>query len=339
MRVFIIIAILVLAVPVCAEILFQDDFEYQVDRDDPGDADDFADVGPWDAVKAENAADGGSGQQGGAGYLYTVTSISGFSGSFPGTNSTRVLCMEGLAETFGYQTDFYLHIGGSTPNEIPGDVWFQFWIYINYHGDELSQIPARFKFLYPSNDGYGSNSDKWLWWIGANSHEPDNEWAPTSGIGNPSEGHAFIFIRDHKSGNPYYTEYTAGPEKIGQTDTSEYIVRNTWYLVKIHFDTSVSSGCKYEAWLTPQGGETTKVAEWIGGVTPNFTWTQTSPGGHETLRMPTTWPGQDTASERTDAWVYMDDFVMAENESDLPTYATDVRGSSKISLSGAILGQ
>ena len=48
--------------------------------------------------------------------------------------------------------------------------------------------------------------------------------------------------------------------KLGQTSLEERIVANRWTLVKLHFDTSRTSA-QYEAWLTPLGGKTVKVAE------------------------------------------------------------------------------
>ena len=65
-------------------------------------------------------------------------------------------------------------------------------------------------------------------------------------------------------------------------------------------------------WTKPVGGEFTKVADWIGGVTANFTWPITS-SGHKAMRWPTT-------VNTYDGWMYYDDFVIATTEADLPTY-------------------
>jgi hypothetical protein len=109
--------------------------------------------------------------------------------------------------------------------------------------------------------------------------------------------------------------------KLGQTDISEYIQPNRWTLVKLHFDTSTTSGA-YEAWIKPQGGEWIKVAEWIDGVTPDFSWTIPAEivGGHNVLRIPTT-------VDTYDSWLYLDDFVIAASESDLPVYGDISDGS------------
>ena len=74
------------------------------------------------------------------------------------------------------------------------------------------------------------------------------------------------------------------------------------------FGSSTTIG-RYEAWLRPLGGGFTQVASWLGGVTPDFTWDipPEQVGGHAT-----------NGSE--DAWLYLDDFAIAESEADLPSY-------------------
>jgi len=95
---------------------------------------------------------------------------------------------------------------------------------------------------------------------------------------------------------------------------TEWVKRNRWTLVKMHFNTTRTSGNSWEAWVRPYGGAWTKVSEWIGGQTPGFTWDipSASVGGHRVLRMPSTVNGN--------YWMYMDDFVIATSEEDLPNY-------------------
>ena len=95
---------------------------------------------------------------------------------------------------------------------------------------------------------------------------------------------------------------------------------NRWTLVKMHFNTTNTTGNSWEMWLKPYGGGWTKVSEFIGGRTPNFSWNipSASVGGHRVLRMPTTVGGP--TSQWYDYWMYMDDFVMATTEGDLPVY-------------------
>jgi hypothetical protein len=58
-----------------------------------------------------------------------------------------------------------------------------------------------------------------------------------------------------------------------------------------------------------------KVAEWIDGNTPYFSWDIPSDGigGHRVFRIPTT-------MDDFDSWIYLDDFAMATSEADLPVY-------------------
>lgn len=294
-----------------ATVSFYDGFEYVVDRN--GDAnsayDTFTTQGGWHHVKGENLPNNS-----GKGFLYTVNQIPGYSGSFPGRNSNTVLAMESLPASLGMQTDYYLQFGsGQVANEVPGNVWFQFWIYPNHYddptnqNDQLSLFENRFKFIYPCDGGYPcqDGSIKWLTTLGFTTGEP--YWA------NQDNTELFITTMD-----PYATEvnYELAPpydaHKIGQTDVSENITPNRWTLVKIHYDTTTVSGT-FEAWMKPMGGEWVKVAEWIDGVTPNFSWRLNEIGGHRLFRMPTT-------VDDHDSWIYMDDFAMATSESDLPVY-------------------
>ncbi|MCA9617652.1 MAG: hypothetical protein KC731_01435 [Myxococcales bacterium] len=288
--------------------LFFDDFEYEVPATaDPQNLARFQSAG-WATAKAINV----TGSHGGN--LYTAESIEGYAGSFPGVASNRVLCINSLAGTLGLQTDFYLQLGdGVTTDALPGDVWIQFWIYPNRVGAEQTGFHSREKFLYPCDGPYPCSTNKWLWMLSSSSYEPQNLAT--------SDGNAFIVSRDNTVGTVDYA--LAAPEnvsKIGQTDTSEWIAPNRWTLVKIHYDTSTTIG-RYEAWLRPLGGGFTQVASWLGGVTPDFTWDipPEQVGGHRMLRMPTTMPANATNGSE-DAWLYLDDFAIAESEADLPSY-------------------
>ncbi|MCK4816889.1 hypothetical protein KA005_14055, partial [bacterium] len=88
-------------------------------------------------------------------------------------------------------------------------------------------------------------------------------------------------------------------------------------LVKVHLDTSTSSG-RFESWLKPLGGDWVKVVDWVDGQN-GLSWTVASPGGHRVFRMPTT-IGRATRTDLYDSWMYLDDFTMANSESDLPVY-------------------
>lgn len=290
-----------------AQLLFLDTFEYSATRGASNTPSIFQQQGGWDGAKHNST-----------GYLYTTPSIPGYAGQLPGINSTNVLVIESLAGSSHSQTDFYLQYGNPEnagyDDHVPGNVWFQFWIYPARSGNQQTGFHSREKFIYPCASAYPCNSGKWLWMLGNASYEPYN-----STITN---GNAYIFSRDNQVGTVSYSladEWNAS--KIGQTNINEYIAANRWTLVKIHYDTSGANG-SYEAWLRPLGGNWTKVAEWIGGVTPNFTWTipAAHQGGHRAIRMPTTLPAANSAGTE-DAWIYMDDFAISTTESSLPVYS------------------
>ena len=298
--------------------MFFDDFEYAVGRSDVNAATIFQQQGRWTGAKTEQ-----SNSSGANGWLYTATGVPGYSGAFPGGSSSRVLAIEARPGSEGFQTDFYLEYGdGENPaynNWIPGNVWFQFWIYINYSGDQLSLVDARNKFIYPCNGSYPCQTGKWLIGLIDNSYEPF--WVS---LGSPSSSGAFfmnaantfagISVVTNTNAQSYDDRY-----KLGQTNISERVAINRWTLVKIHVDTSTPSA-RYEAWMRPLGGAWVKVVEWIDGVTPGFSWTVSDAhvGGHRTFRMPSTM-GRASGSGY-DSWYYMDDFAMARSESGLPIY-------------------
>ncbi|MCU7806740.1 MAG: PKD domain-containing protein [Candidatus Thiodiazotropha sp. (ex Semelilucina semeliformis)] len=296
-------------------VTFYDDFQYNVARtnssDPTGVNNPFTSQGGWSRVKSENITGSHNG------YLYTVNQIPGYGGSFPGRNSTSVLAIEARPGSMGSQTDFYLQFGDENAplNTVPGNVWFQFWMYSNRYddptsqNDQLSAYDGRFKFIYPCNGPYPCQQGQinWLNCMGYTTGEPF--WA------NQVNTEVFMTNID-----PYNTnvDYQLAPEwnqfKLGQTDVSENVTPNRWTLVKIHYDTSTTSGT-FEAWMKPLGGQWVKVAEWINGQTPNFSWTIPAGdvGGHRVFRMPTTMDDHDS-------WMYIDDFAMATSEADLPVY-------------------
>jgi PKD repeat protein len=314
-----------------SDMLFSDNFEYRVDRNEsafyPSGVDNpFHNTGGWTAAKAVNVT--GSHY----GYLYTTMQIPGYAGVFPGDNPTgRVLVVEARAGSMCStsdpicQTDFWLQYGDSAPGTIPADVWFQFWIYSNRYNDptdqndQISAYANRSKFLYPCNDvdGYpcenqeeGNLGLKWLFTLGHTTGEP--YWA------NDDITEVFMTTVDPYNHSINFQGPNTEPGnrfKIGQNDVSDNIRPHRWTLVKLHFDTSGTQGI-YEAWIKPLGGSWLQVADWRGGVTADFTWPLTDvggAGGHKVLRMPTT-------IDDYDSWIYLDDFVMAASENGLPEY-------------------
>lgn len=295
--------------PPAPEPLFIDNFNYVADMNDIDVRNAFIANG-WNSCKSMPWAPGAKGKLG------TVTSIPGFPGNFP-SGSPRVLALHALPiDQNG--TDFYLQYGGegatAIPETIPGDVWFQFWIYINRFGDEMSQIDGRNKFLYVCNGNYPCQNAKWMLSIGSSSREPHVR------ILRPDEGAFLQFAPNTQVATIAHT-YATAPEnqwKLGQQNVDTYIRMNEWTKVKVHYDTSTASG-KVEAWLQRRGSFEIKVAEWIDGVTPGFTW-RINPehiGGHKTLRMPTVF-GPSALNYPVNTFMYMDQFVFASSEEALP---------------------
>jgi hypothetical protein len=301
------IALLLLESSARARVVFSDRFEYAVSRSDQNAAQVFVQNG-WSHAKTQQ---GGRGN----GYLYTVTSIPGFSGTFPGTNSSRVLALEAKPVTLGGQTDFYLQFGSeNTPEMIPGNVWFQFWIYPQNHAasGQTSLRGNRNKFLYVTNDTYPSHSHKWMIEEKCNSGNPLNQY-DCPGVRpwltlRQTDGVSHISYT-----GPGSDDGNARSDELGMQNTAETLVVNRWTLVKMHLDTSTTAG-RWRVWLKPQGGQFVQVANWQHGV-GGLVWTIPADvvGGHRMLRMPTT--------VNDDYWYYMDDFVMATTEGDLPVYA------------------
>ncbi len=294
------------------EYLFFDGFEYAVSRDNnAGSGNPFVEQGGWSNVKSENL----TGSH--AGFLYTVDHIPGYDGQFPGMRSDRVLAIEARPGSFGSQTDFYLQLDlPGPPSEISnGDIWFQFWIYPNYHddindeNDQLSKFSHRFKFIYPCKNSYPCSQGNltWLNTLGTLSSEP--HWYKRS------DSTLFITTVDPFAEDIRYLKAEEWNQfKISQSDVSEFIAPNRWTLVRLHYDTSSNSGV-FEAWLRPMEGKWTKVAEWIDGKTDDFEWRipENAIGGHKTFRMPTT-------LDDFDSWLYVDDFTVTSSQDTLPEY-------------------
>ncbi|GIX04881.1 MAG: hypothetical protein KatS3mg114_0750 [Planctomycetaceae bacterium] len=310
------------------KLIFRDNFEYEVQRDEVNPQPAFLTIGKWSGIKAINA-----GRNTAGGYLYTVDRIPGYSGAFPGHDSKRVLVIEGRPGSTQTQTDFWLRFGDAAgpPDQVPADVWFQFWIYLNHYDDprdkedQLSGI-THGKFLYPSVDGNYPTHPRWLFTIQQSTVLllKDEDQPRTLTANSPQE---FFFRNQFVMRDTVLAKMTKLPDwdcfKLGNTSGDDRVVANKWYLVKLHFDTSRTSG-RYEGWLQPLGGKTVKFAEFIDGVTPNFTFKipEDKIGGHKVVSMPTTLgdfvPGR--TKNNKDCWIYLDDFAIADSEEALPKY-------------------
>jgi hypothetical protein len=290
-----------------APIIF-DPFETPIARTQTDKATPFRAAG-WDGVK-----------DGVNCFLHTVTSIPGYSGPFPGGGS-RVLLIEARPSLSQSQTDCYLQLGNeNTAEKLPGSVWFQFWVYPQNHAasGQLSLHRNRGKFLYVTNATYPSHSHKWMIETTCTSANPLNLFADTNCPG------PMPFMNIRQTDGVSTINYT-GPnaengrsDQIGYTSVAETLVPNRWSLIKMHFDTSTTSG-RWRVWIKPMGGRFVQVANWQHGV-GGLVWTIPADqvGGHRTLRMPTTSSGTQAPWE--DYWMYLDDFTVAASEGALKVY-------------------
>ena len=308
------------------ERLAHDPFEYVVERDKPGASALFAEHGPWNGAKTYQ-----DGRTGAKGYVYTTDTIPGHAARFPGRNSKRVLCLEALPHKLRGQTDFYLQYGSQKGplGQVPANVWFQFWIYINRSGRQVSDIVGG-KFIYPSRDGVypatNRNSQRgncyhWLFSLSSWSKEP-------FGV-KGAKGQGFFANRPPNADFKAASEYPTNRDKLGPNvgKASGFTLNpNRWYLVKVHIDTSGKSFLvpagqgAYEVWMRQKDQPWIKTSEWLGGKTRNFTWPllPQASDGNKTFRIPTTVGG--TTRNWANYWVYLDDFTVATREASLPVY-------------------
>lgn len=288
------------AAPTPGDVVFEHRFEQDISRSDPNAAQLWLTTG-WSHVKTSQTP--GSGARG---FLYTTSTVPGYTGPLPG-GGQRVAVIE--AQGAGGQTDFYFGLGSEAhpANTIPGDVWFQWWEYVA----PGSRFGTRDKWLYPCNTGYGCHSHLWMFMKSCLTYLSSGH-AP---LGCPSAG-TFGVVRQ-SDGVSFIENTTGDPDargNFGPQNTSVYMEPGRWNLIKIHFDTTNGASGKFEMWIKPMGGQFTKVADWVGGVTPGFTWTipAASVGGHRVLRFPST--------VDNDFIVYMDDFMIARTEAALRQY-------------------
>lgn len=287
------------------DVIIDARFEENISRTDPNAAQLFLNTGIWSHVKTQQNSSGAHG------YLYTSTTVPGYSGTLPG-GGQRVLVVEALPLTLNGQTDFYLGYGSDVgpANVIPGDVWFQWW---EWQTPE-SRIGSRDKWLYPCNSGYGCHSHLWMFMRSCLTYLASGD-AP-HGCGPGGNGGAFGVNRQ-SDGVSFIENTTGDPDargNIGPQAMSPYLQPGRWNLVKVHFNTNNANSGVFEMWIKPQDGQFVKVADWKGGITPGFTWTipPASVGGHRVIRFPTTVDNNFT--------IYMDDFMMTRTEAALRVY-------------------
>lgn len=310
--------------------LFFDDFNYAVSRGssgvDTGKAATFAAAG-WNGFKDETTQSGQS-----RGFLSTATSIPGYSGSIPGGG--RMLRIEALPTTYGQQTDFYLGLGSGIAGDIPANVWFQHWMYINRSGAEMSAFSGiRNKWLYPKIGGSGSgypmgNPDTaWLCNIGSNRYEGTlNVAAPVAGamtFRTHAEPVSSGVNRAYKTDQVTTGNFQQMTPRGLASENDHWLFPNTMYLVKYNFDVAQNPG-SHRIWWREYGqhvaGFGNPRSQWIEGVTTGFTYDTYAADhlGGKRLRIPTT--VSVGAGPSSDFYIYIKDFAMAATEGGLPTY-------------------
>ena len=270
--------------------LFFDDFEYSVSRTSSTAGSTFVQNG-WAFAKAENTS-----ENSGAGFLYTQSDS---------TRGSRVLVMESVPSMypppgdFPYtQTDYYLQYGREGGSSVPTNLWIQFWTYATPE----SRFATRDKTIYPCR-GYYPCHPTWLFMWGRGGFE---------GVSAP-DGARYLAVEAQDADRD--TRVNDGNEaKLFQNVSRTPLLAGRWYQVRLHFDISGSQGV-YEAWIKERGQTSfTKVADWRGGVTPNFSWplSSTDRTPFTMLRSPTTVNGPGSSK------VYIDDFALATSSADLP---------------------
>lgn len=295
--------------PPSGDVVILDDAEYDMPRTGGTDA-------PFRAKGWNGAKTTGLGGNGAGGYIYTVTTIPGFTGTFPGGGS-RVLALEARPTTSGGQTDFYLQLGNeNTPDKIPSDVWIQFWVYPQDHAasGQASLHWNRNKFLYFARQTYPSHDHQYMVNATATSSNPLN-------LGHTIPSPGFYITTSSADGGTTlnYTGPGADPHTaniIGPQTTDGYIPPNRWTLIKMHYTPAGS----WEMWTRTTTTPFVKVADWRNGV-GGLTWTVPNTSGHRMMRMPTTvGHASGDPTQAFDYWLYMDDFMITRTEASLRVY-------------------
>ncbi|MDY6949729.1 MAG: hypothetical protein SXG53_28970 [Pseudomonadota bacterium] len=271
--------------------LFFDNFEYDVNRSLTNGRSIFMSHG-WSHAKSENST-----ESSGSGYLYTLNNS---------TRGSRVLVMESVpsmnpppGDFPNQQTDYYLQYGNETGGgAVPANIWIQFWTYATPE----SRFATRDKTIYPCRGAYPCHPT-WLFMWGSQGFEESR--APSGGR----------YLALEADGADRDTRTNDGNErKLFQNLSNTPLLAGRWYQVRLHMDISGTQGV-YEAWIKERGQSSfTKVADWRGGQTANFSWPLSSANRQpfSVLRSPTTVNGPG------DSTVYIDDFAIATSADNLP---------------------
>jgi hypothetical protein len=235
---------------------------------------------PWDGAEVRNGvADcpypptGGdpTTSNRGIGWIFTKTSIpdgdwaGDTAGTIPGYYNNTCLKIENYCYTLGDQGEMVLNFGtaASDPENIPGDVWFQFWIFFPDDSAQLS-LHNNMKFIYPGKAGVQTSSYQnelldWLTHFGVGGkctpilHQGGScrSWSQT----DTADRYFRPFSEDAgtpthlsypwtENNSPYYGDictglgYTDNDHELGHVDPDTGMSPGKWYLVRLHYNTS-----------------------------------------------------------------------------------------------------
>jgi hypothetical protein len=325
-------------------VLFFDDFEYAVAREEGGK---FEPSGPFVSHGWSWGKDAVVNGPGAGGWIYTAPAVPGASEPLPGVGSSQVLVLEAKAATFANcmeggwcQTDFYLQYGDTDAgplDTIPADVWIQHWMYIADTAEQPSLFPPTprtGKWFYPTRNGYPSNDLEWLFSLSGlmidsevqsmgSSAQHDMGDKNLSFHLNLTDPDGQIFV----DGRPDAASSlgTCGDDAARMTPLSP----NQWWLLRVHIDHTVNPGV-VETYARAQGGDWIRLMD--TPTSPAVDWQpENTADGHRGMRWPTTennWYQEPTlATTHGDWWIYIDDFALAAGEhaggggaADLPSY-------------------
>lgn len=276
----------------------------------------------WTWCKDDNQSTGARG------YIYTTTTVDGYSGQIPGS-SGRVLGVQGTS--LATQGDLYLQYGNGNIGALPPAGWIQFWYMMNNTAAEPSVVTGG-KLIYPlpsgSRTSYPADTLETGFLLGMGA---DYRNSATTTINQPNSASVAMTLEamaivDQSTDPAHQRSDVFALRSVGasrymypwlvENTPAAWLSPNQWYLIKIRYDISGATG-RFEAWVRTLGSQVwTKTHEWIGGTTSGFSWNTFSPDnlGWRYIKIPTTLRGN--------FWMYLADYAHATTESALPTYTS-----------------
>jgi len=267
----------------------------------------------WDFIKTNSVASGARG--------VITTELN--------KNGVSVMLINPRPDDDGIQTDVWVGTGETDtvdPETFwPADAWIQMKVE-NIHTQERPSwyILNNGKFIYPANElnaagGMFPGHPPYIIALSSGSWEPYHEFHGTV-------QDSFYFTFSMKGNNDAsFTGSTMFPDEpepaknLGPQDVvNGRVTPNEEVVVTFHIDVSGDQGI-FEQWMQREGQEPVKVAEWIGGVTPGFTWDTTTEIGIKQFRMPTTVNDIGVAGDGVgNYWMQMEYFAIGSTSTDLP---------------------